>query len=413
MKVVNLREMNQKCFRFDDPIRESFIQEFTDVRLTGRNIHYPNCLLYSNNTLMNPYDERVMSLKRDSFYESNEWSEFMDPSNTNNPRTVIEEPVFFFIYNVDNYFHFVYDTLPILASYFELKSQYPNLKLLLNTSHPSKLDYSPFVKEFLEAYGADAQLTASQDTLYRKIFVSTSFTHGQKSNEPPSHQALIFWSSIKKGTIVQQTPKRFYISRRSWIHGQTQNMGTNYTTRRKCMNEDAVVELLAKYGIEEVFTELLTTQEKIVYFQNAELVVGVIGGGMCNLLFSPKKTKSLCIPTPYFRLINERFEHSMNHTALVYSECAIPAPFLHKFKLFSRVRVIVSGRIGEVEEYENGLYTVSLSSNDIAGFSQDFSLEKQKFQEFDLEAVDDGLNSPYVCDLVILERDLKSLLGSA
>jgi hypothetical protein len=413
MKVVNLRDTppTNLYIRFDDPIRESFIQEFTDVRITGRNIHYPNCLLYSAGTLINPYDERVMSLKRDSFYDSNEWSDFTEPYK---PHTIIEDPVFFFVYNVDNYFHYIYDTLPFVASFFKVRRRYPNLKLILNTSHPSKQYFSPFIKEFLEVYGAGPMITADQGTLYRKIFVATSFTHGQKSNEPPSPQALGFWPLINH-TIYRgaPTPRRFYISRRSWIHGETQNMGTNYTTRRKCMNEDAVVELLARYGIEEVFTELLTTQEKIRYFANAELVVGVIGGGMCNLLFSQPTTKALCIPTPYFREINKRFDYSMNHTKLVYSECAEHVPCEHVFKLFSRVRVIDSDRIGEVEDYKDGVYTVSLSSNDIAGFSQDFSLEKQQFQENELDAVDDGLNSPYFCDLTILERDLKLVLGSA
>ena len=76
-----------------------------------------------------------------------------------------------------------------------------------------------------------------------------------------------------------------------------ENLGTNYTTRRCCENEDAVVKLLASYGIEEVFMELLTTEQKIQYCKNAELIVGVVGGGMCNLLFSPVQKQKRCVLT--------------------------------------------------------------------------------------------------------------------
>jgi len=86
-----------------------------------------------------------------------------------------------------------------------------------------------------------------------------------------------------------------------------------------------------------------------------------------------------------------------------------------KFQLYSRVKVIQPsskyfGSVGEVEKVD-GKYIVRLSSNDIAGFSQDFPLEEVAFDESDLEAVDLGLNSPFVCDLVKLEEDLKNLLA--
>ena len=44
----------------------------------------------------------------------------------------VNDPVFFFIYNTDNYYHFIYDTLPYLITYNHLKSDISNLKLLMN-----------------------------------------------------------------------------------------------------------------------------------------------------------------------------------------------------------------------------------------------------------------------------------------
>jgi hypothetical protein len=355
-----------------------------------------------------------MSLQRDSFYDNDSWNDpvFVVPDEECNT------PVYFFVYNVDNYFHFLYDTLPYLVGYFELQKSIPNLELVLNTSHPTKRTLPPFVSEMLNLLLVKWRFV-EPTTLYKTVFVSTSLTHGRKSNEPPSQVAYSVWNRLADASrFVGETPKRFYISRRSWIHGKTENMGTNYTTRRCCKNEDAVVELLAKYGIQEVFTELLTTDEKIAYFRNAELVVGVVGGGMCNLLFSPPSTKAVCIHTPYFLDINKRFQYSMEHTALVVSDCTVHTPSPGKFKLFSRVRVIKEGNpyagfVGEVEGYpRGGVVVVSVSSNNVAGFSQDFPMVKVEFDEDDLEAVDDGLNSPYTVDLTMLEQNLKKILSS-
>ena len=40
------------------------------ISVSGRNPHYPNCLLYTQQKLINPYDEKVMSLNKDSFYDN-------------------------------------------------------------------------------------------------------------------------------------------------------------------------------------------------------------------------------------------------------------------------------------------------------------------------------------------------------
>ena len=414
MKVTSLRDYKESTTpvkQYEDTIRDSFVVK-TSGFLTGRNIHYPNCLVETKDILLNPYDERVMSLKKDSFYDNNEWTSFQVSSHD----AVIEEPMFFFVYNVDNYFHFIYDSLPILAYYFELKEKVPELKLLLSTSHPTKKSLSPFVKEFLSAIGIkDSDLCfGTKNVEYTNLYISTSFTHGQKSNDIFSPQALTVWNRCQ--STLTNTPKRFYISRRSWVHGDTSNIGTNYTMRRRCMNEDDLVALLKKYDIEEVFTELLTTQQKIAYFRNAELAVGIIGGGLCNLLFSPQTTKSLCITTPHFLEINKRFSYSMETGVIRYSDsCSHAFPEM-KFQLYSRVKVVEPtskyfGSVGEVEKVDGKNYSVRLSSNDIAGFSQDFPLEEVIFEESQLEAVDLGLNSPFVCDLVKLEEDLKNLLA--
>ena len=57
-------------------------------------------------------------------------------------------------------------------------------------------------------------------------------------------------------------------------------------------------------------------EEKIGMFRTAKYVAGPIGGGMCNLIFSPSETKVMSINSPTFMDVNLRFAYSMVHTDL-------------------------------------------------------------------------------------------------
>jgi len=57
-------------------------------------------------------------------------------------------------------------------------------------------------------------------------------------------------------------------------------------------------------------------KEKIDMFSSAKYVAGPIGGGMCNVIFSPPSTKVISINSPLFFDVNKRFKYSMNHTCL-------------------------------------------------------------------------------------------------
>ena len=57
-------------------------------------------------------------------------------------------------------------------------------------------------------------------------------------------------------------------------------------------------------------------KEKIAMFSNAKVIAGPIGGGMCNVIFSPPETKVISINSPKFFDVNSRFEYSMSHTNL-------------------------------------------------------------------------------------------------
>jgi hypothetical protein len=146
MKVMPIREFkDNSTITYEAGSRKDYVLHLNSVYITGRNSYYPNALILARNSLLSPYDEKVMSLNKDSFYDNNEYDldeiliKHMDNNN-----------YFFFIYNVDNYYHFLYDTLPYLFYYKELLKTYPDLILLINTSNRNMGDLPLFVKEILQ-----------------------------------------------------------------------------------------------------------------------------------------------------------------------------------------------------------------------------------------------------------------------
>jgi hypothetical protein len=392
----------------DENGRTITITELSGVCAKGRNLFYPNVLLdwVENNKLISPYDEKIMSLNKDSFYPNN----FYDVGD--NIESILREdatPLFFFVYNFDNYYHFIYDTLPYLFSFLWIKRNIcSRVKLLVNTPNPFQPTFYNFNKEFLNKFvdfDTDCIMIAP-NVLYRRIWISSSLTHGGKSNLPPRKEVYDLLSSIKVN-ILKSYPKAFYISRRTWIHNDTSNLGTNYTTRRKMMNEDLLVQRLGELGICEIFTEQWKTDEKIHLFQNAELVIGSIGGGMSNLLFSPPKTHSIVIATPFFLDINYRFKYSMEHTRItyfndteIYNENGNDA-----HPLFCRVQIPGEDNnepiIGEIVSYnpQSKYYTIQLSNNDVAGFNSTINFSQKQYLETEFILLDKGLNSMYSIDI--------------
>jgi hypothetical protein len=280
----------------------------------GISKHYPQPLIYShkNRKLILPTIEKFMSLGRGTVYETTMTYDLELPRF----EKFCDIPVFYFVYNTANYYHFVYDTLPYLYSYFNEKEIHPDLKLLVSPPE-GKDDLYPFVWESLELLGITRKdvIFLDEQTLYNTVLVGSSLTHNGLSNTPP-HKGVFDIINRMKGEY--QGPEKIYISRRTWLHNNLENIGTNYTERRRCVNEDQVAELFNSHGYEEIFCENLSMKEKIGLFNSAKYVAGPIGGGMCNVIFSPPETKVISINSPLFFDVNMRFEYSMNHTNLYH-----------------------------------------------------------------------------------------------
>ena len=299
----------------DENGRDIEVAYFFSCQFTGLSKHYPQPLIYSHQTnkLILPTREMFMSLGRGTVYEETMAYEVDYPLYFKNFCSV---PVFYFVYNMANYYHFIYDTLPYLYSYFNEKEIHPDLKLLVSPPE-GKDDLYHFVWECLELLGVRRKdvVFLNPDTLYNTVVVGSSLTHNGLSNTPP-HAGVFDIINRMKGD--HEGPEKIYISRRTWMHNNFENIGTNYTERRRCVNEDEVAELFKSYGYEEVFCENLSMKEKIGLFNSAKYVAGPIGGGMCNVIFSSPETKVISINSPKFFDVNSRFEYSMLHTQLYH-----------------------------------------------------------------------------------------------
>ena len=290
--------------------RDIKVGYFNDCIIEGISEHYPQPLIRSDNELLLPTIERFMSLGRGTIYE-----ETMDwDCNNTNVENVEETPLFYFVYNCANYFHWIYDTIPYLYSYFELKKEINNLKLLVSTPENND-DLYPFVYETLSLLGItkDDLVFLNKNTKYKKLIIGSSLTHNRMSLEPP-HSAIISILGSMKGSVHNE--ERIYISRRTWTIEKTENIGTDYTQKRMCVNEDEVVELFKQYGFKEIFCENLSMKDKIGMFRGAKYVAGTSGGGMSNVIFCMPETNVISINSPDFFVINKRLEYALNHTNL-------------------------------------------------------------------------------------------------
>jgi len=383
-RIINIYSLNDCCF-------------------VGDNLYYPNCLVYSyeENKLFNPLEEKIMSLKD---VENKTTFSF-----NNKKLTEVADTVFYFVYNTDNYYHFLYDSLPYLYTFLHLKKEIKDLKLLMNYTNSFKKENYKFVNEILNLLDIDAKdiIFLDDGAKYKKVLFSSSYTHGIDSNLPPRNEIHKIYDLLKNKirNNTSKTPEKIYISRRSWIHNDFSNIGTNYTTKRKMVNEDDLVQQLKNKGFEEIFTENLSTIEKINLFINAQSVVGSIGGGMCNLLFCENLQKAITICSPEFLNINKRFLFSINHkNNILYTNNSHLSNEL--YKKYMRVKT-TDGIVGEICDINNETLTIEYSNTKISGWNLQQKFEKINALKQNVTLLDKGLNSEWLCDIQGVLKELE------
>jgi len=409
MKIKELNELNSYKLIKNKNETNRDIRSYLlkNILLTGNSNHYPDVLfkVLDKPFCILPIREMSMSLQKKSYYEENGMKyDYCQPSL--DKANIISSDVYFFIYNTENYYHFIYDTLPYLYCFFKLRKQNKNIKLLMNYNK-NKNNLLPFVKESLELLNItkDDIIIHKFNNVYKNLYCSNSLTHDGISNQPPRKEIFEIYKKMTTNALQQSFKyknisfDKIYISRRTWINNNvTDNIGTNYTTRRRMMNEDDLVNKLLENGFTELFGENYSMLEKILLFYNAKIIIGAIGGTIANCVFANKNTEIITIVSPEFLKINYRMKFLFNDNVSLFRDTNLDCK---KRDIPPNVRIEITDRnstyfknIGEIVQKKEDGYTIKLGKNFI-GFNQNEEYETIFLKKTQFKQLDNGINSPY------------------
>ena len=194
---------------------------------------------------------------------------------------------------------------------------------------------------------------------------------------------------------------KIYISRRTWLNkSNLANIGTNYTTRRRLMNEDELVLKLEKNNYKEVFGENYSFSEKILLFNNAKKVIGSIGGTIVNCVFCNNNCKIICLVSPDFLRVNSRIKYSLNNKNINYFEDSYLDCKKGVIPINTRVKINIDNSLGEIENYEGfDKYLIKLGDGRNIGWNNDKDYNKIILYKKEFNILDYGLNSPWYIHL--------------
>lgn len=391
----------------DENKRDIRLYNFKNCTLKGNSINYPDILLKSESyqDLILPIKEMTMSLNKKSFYEENGmyFKDYIKEIDSNN----INSDVYFFIYNTENYYHFIYDTLPYLYCYLKLRENNPNLKLLMNyNKNKSKL--LQFVKESLELLNIKESdiIIHKENNKYKNIYLSSSLTHNGLSNCPPRKEIFYIYKkmieSAKSKECKIKLNDKIYISRRTWLNSKNDNIGTNYTMRRKLMNEDELVDILEQNDFVEIFGENYTMTEKIQIFNNSKYVIGAIGGTISNCIFCNDSCKVICLVSPDFLNINYRMKFLFNENVKLFQDTYLDCnegdiPINVRVEIIDK-KLECYKRLGEISKKIDDKYQIKLSKNMI-GWNENENYDTILLLKNQIKTLDNGINSPWYVNL--------------
>lgn len=164
----------------------------------------------------------------------------------------------------DNYFHWTFDVLSKLIAL----RQSDNCTTILV---PEKLLKFPYVVDTLNTLDYKIIPLKSGITYVVKEIVAQANIQYFRKDILFQLRATVF-KKLPVGNTQQVSPN-IYISR-------------SKAARRKILNEKELLNILSNYNFHTVYLEEMTWQQQVQMFRNANLVVGMHGAGLSNMLYS-------------------------------------------------------------------------------------------------------------------------------
>jgi hypothetical protein len=229
--------------------------------------------------LLTPFRDHLNTLSLERHPELVNWARGRRGQGS---KQVVEGPTCSLVGRLDsNYFHWLVDTCTVLEG---LEAAWPDRdvrpRLIVRAGAPT------FARESLEILGwenleewplgwrpGQPEDEVAMHHQHVESLVIPSWRHSRYGLAPRA-LSWLRTALLERVPASPGPPERLYIDRssRRW---------------RSVVNEEEVMHLLAERGFRVVRPEQLTMGEQIQLFRRAEVIVGLHGAGLANLLFAP------------------------------------------------------------------------------------------------------------------------------
>lgn len=268
----------------DAKVSSSFIEPCLE-RFSDVTIDYPHGFAYVDNKLICPPGWSLKNL-----FKSFPIKSYLAPSSKPLEDNYDVEAFYSIGPTCHNYYHWTIDKLVSIRSYLYYRDNYnSDCKLLC------PYDAYPAIYEMLQCFGLSSDDLIRWDNkklTIRGLVVSSS----RKSLENPQisspeavlHvQATLMRAYDQKSLKKTDSPRKILVSRRDAQKG-----------RERFSNTDELSKKLIDLGFEEVSMTGLSFFEQVCLFNNADVIVGVHGAALTNIMFCKRDCKIIeIIPT--------------------------------------------------------------------------------------------------------------------
>lgn len=199
----------------------------------------------------------------------------------------------------DNYYHWLFDVLPRL----HLIQQSP-LRKALSCPWVLQKSLNRFQVESLDTFGFYPTRLYLLQNAYHRFFTDLTVPSLPAATGNPGTEVITFLrKALKRVSSKKKYPLRILVSRSDSGH-------------RRIINEDELYKELKPLGFSRVSLTGMTFQEQIDIFSHAEVIMGIHGAGLSNIVFSNPGTKLIEIfPSSY---VNSCFRVVALHCKMKY-----------------------------------------------------------------------------------------------